>query len=242
MRYEDVMRDIEKLVGLRLNSIRPGAEITIRIVNQQDGRIELDTTSGIPKTRLLSEIQKIWEQLCEKPAVHVDMVLRGSGSSRNQPETILANLPYIEWFKLDNTKHIAFVGAPTHKLGTLKQMDPVQAEEIKQRLREDTAVAGVHTVVVVASDISQAYRNLESVTELAVKPVEPGIYEQEKDGRRILLVTSSLLPPGVEPGTYVVVKSNPVSIPSNSIAIQIAGQEFHVFQGGGMNLLLVATR
>jgi len=65
-------------------------------------------------------------------AVHVDEVLHGSGTSRNQPETILANLPYVEWLKLDNKKHIAFVGKNTHLYGTLKQMDSIPASNLNQ--------------------------------------------------------------------------------------------------------------
>lgn len=79
--------------------------------------------------------KKIWDQLCSKPAVHVDAVLGGSGSSRNQPETILANLPYIEWLRINNKKHIVFVGEATHDFGTLRQMDPIQAEQIRRRLQ-----------------------------------------------------------------------------------------------------------
>ena len=131
MTFDNLIRDIKQLKGTKLNSIRPGSDIIIHNVDTEHAKVEIVTINGILKSRPLSEIQKLWKELCSCPAVHVDKVLSGSGSSRNQPETILANLPYIEWFKFDNKKHIVFVGKSTHPLGTLKQMDAVEAEKIR---------------------------------------------------------------------------------------------------------------
>src|SRR5690606_22435871 len=111
-----------KLIGLDLQSIRFGAEIRLLHVKRDEGRIELETASGRIVSRPLSEFEKIWTQLIKKPAVHVDTALGGSGSSRNQPETIFANLPYIEWCLINRKKHIVFVGKSSHPLGTLKEV------------------------------------------------------------------------------------------------------------------------
>jgi len=55
--------------------------------------------------------------------IHVDALLRGSGSSRNQPETILASMPDVEYLMKDKKKHVVWVGENTHKLGTLKEQE-----------------------------------------------------------------------------------------------------------------------
>ncbi|MFZ5768779.1 MAG: hypothetical protein ACOY3F_08830 [Bacillota bacterium] len=125
MNFGQVIADMKKLRGVRLGSIRPGAEITILEVDEAEGRVVVETKSGEKRSRSLQEIRRVWSELCTKPAVHVDAALKGSGSSRNQPETILANLPYVEWFRYNNKKHITLVGRATHPLGTLKEMDPV---------------------------------------------------------------------------------------------------------------------
>lgn len=67
--------------------------------------------------------------MCSLPAAHVDSVLGGSGSSRSQPETILANLPYVEWLTVAGKKNIAYVGDDTHEKGTLHKMDDDKAAE-----------------------------------------------------------------------------------------------------------------
>lgn len=120
--FDEVLKDIEiNLVGLKLPSIRPGAEITIVKLDRMDESIHLTTSKGQPKKRPFKELEKLWRALCDNPAIHVDSVLKGSGSSRNQPETILANLPYVEWFKHSGKKHLAIQSTNSHKFGTLKE-------------------------------------------------------------------------------------------------------------------------
>ena len=80
--------------------IRPGSNITIIDIDDEHNNIILRTSQGAMKSRPIGELDRIWTELNRTPAVHVDEVLNGSGSSRNQPETILANLPYIEWLQL----------------------------------------------------------------------------------------------------------------------------------------------
>ena len=121
MSFDDVLKDIEGLIGLRLESIRPGAEIVVREVSSDEGRIELETAKGDVKSRPISELRRIWEALSNGTPVHIERVLGGSGSSRNQPETIFANLPYIEWMRHNGKKHIVNVGRNSHPPGTLKK-------------------------------------------------------------------------------------------------------------------------
>ena len=236
MRYEDIIADIENLVGLELKSIIPGSNITLSNVNREQGRLELKTAKGKRMVRPLSEIQKIWEGLCRNPVIYVERILDGAGPSRNQPETIMANLPYIEWLRIDKKKHLAFVGEATHPMGTLQQMDGVEAEKIRQRLQSNVAQTKFPTVIVIASDIQYASQNLEKATGLSVNSVQPGIYKQEHRSTKIMLVANSILPIKVPPGTYAVVRGK--SVPKDSIPVEVAGEMLYATNGGGMHIMV----
>lgn len=107
MIFDDVLTDIKKLIGLRLKSIRPGADIVVVEMDDDKNCLLLRTTQNQIKSHPYGELEVIREELMRQPAVHVERVLHGSRTSRNQPKTILANLPYIEWLKLSNMKHIS---------------------------------------------------------------------------------------------------------------------------------------
>jgi len=238
MTFSELLSDIEGLKGKKLRSIRPGAEITVEDVDRLEDRLVIITADGKRKTRPLSEIQNLWERLCTSAAVHVDSALGGSGSSRNQPETILANLPFMEWLNYGGRKHIAFVGRATHESGTLKQMDSVEAESLKKRLKEGVETTELSTVIVVASDIRQAAENLEAATGLPVEALDSGLYKRDHSGSRVLLVAASSLPSEITPGTYAVIRAK--SIPENTLPIQIADQTLYPMTSGGMNIMVLA--
>lgn len=242
MTFEDVLSDIEKMVGMKLESIRPGAEITIKEVDRKKKRIVLDTAKGLTKTRPFSHVQKVWEALSQKSAVLVDNVFNGSGTSRNQPETIVANLPYVEWLKLDGTKHVALVESPSHELGTLRKMNDIDAENLKGRMREDWLSVKLPTSIVVASDIGEAARHLEKATGLPVKPLEAGVYAHAHGDARVLLVAGNILAGDIEPGTYIVLQSSPAPIPRDCRHVHVADLDFYLLSGGGINLFISTSR
>jgi len=234
MTFDEVINDIEKMVGLELESIKPGAKIILTGVDRTAKRIGLITSAGIEKTRPFSEIKKIWDKLCSSPAAHVDSVLGGSGSSRNQPETIMANLPYIEWFFMDSKKHLALMKEPTHDYGMLFRMDEVAAIEIKDKLlnAENTACE----VVIVTEDIKVTAAAYEKVTGMPLKPVSPGIYEQYKDKVRFIFVSKSNLNDQLEAGTYTILSG--IVGNSRGPSVTINDREFVLFNEGGLQLLI----
>lgn len=123
-KVEEVIRDIaEHLKGIPLNSISGrAAPFSVYEVDFTKRNYLIQLSEGTIKSRPLDEIERIWKEMLIKAAVHVESLLGGSGSSRNQPETILANLPYVEWLPFNGKKHIAYVRENTHEYGTLKQM------------------------------------------------------------------------------------------------------------------------
>lgn len=112
-----------------------------------------------------------------EPAVRVEEVLNGSGSSRNQPETIFANLPYIEWLKINNKKHISLVDKETHPYGTLKQMKNVDALTISSRMNVGTLTRPL--VVVSTDNIVFETQQISKQFGVTPKGIIQGVYKYE---------------------------------------------------------------
>ena len=193
MTFEDVKNDIVKLIGLDLESVRPGAGIRILSVDLKQGNLQLKTVSGQVRSRPLLELERIWNELQKSPAVHVDQVLKGSGTSRNQPETILANLPYIEWAKIHNKKHLIFVKEKTHPYG----------DDI--------------SVVVVTADIKSSIDFFQNICGGVVSAKEQGVYLLETNTCLIAFITPTLM--GLEIGTYPIIEANYTVYKNNSIIV-----------------------
>lgn len=204
MNFSDVRADIHKLVGLDLDSIRPGAKITIVDVDDDKGSLVLRTASGQMRSRPIEELQRIWDEMMIAPAVHVEGVLHGSGTSRNQPETILANLPYVEWLKVDNKKHIAYVGKNTHAYGTLKQMDSVSAISVSDKMKA-AKLNSEFSFVIVSKDINESITSMQAICPGTVRAVEQGIYQLETNAELVVFVSADAL--GLEEGTYCVIET-----------------------------------
>ena len=231
MTFYDVIEDIKKLIGLDLQSIRPGANIRILGVDEDRSCLILQTSAGATRSRPLGELQLIWNEMNLSPAVHVDEVLHGSGTSRNQPETILANLPYVEWLKLDNKKHIAFVGRNTHPYGTLKQMDSIAASNLK-RFGKKGAVAK-SKVIIVTVDLAISISSLQRVLPGAVTAISQGVYSFESTNLEATIVASALV--SLSPGTYPILAATPIS---GANVIEVQGREYFVVDEGVTKLLV----
>lgn len=135
--FDEVMLDINNnLIGVMLNSISGRATpFKVTEVNFERRNFYIDL-NGKQKSRPFDELERIWQEMRSKPAVHVESFLGGSGSSRNQPETILANLPYVEWLLISGKKHISYVDEDTHEFGTIKEMEETRAEEYKAAMSD----------------------------------------------------------------------------------------------------------
>lgn len=231
MTFYDVITDIKKLIGLDLQSIRPGANIRIIEVDEERSCLILQTSAGVTRSRPLGELQLIWNEMNRLPAVHVDEVLHGSGTSRNQPETILANLPYVEWLKLDHKKHIAFVGKNTHPYGTLKQMDSIAASTLKHS--DNKGAAEKTRVVIVSADVAETISTLQKLLPGTVSAASQGVYSFESSNIEATVMSTSVV--SLTPGTYPILASLPVSAAK---VIKVQGKEYFAIDSGPTKLLL----
>ncbi|ANQ17582.1 DUF262 domain-containing protein [Vibrio natriegens] len=124
MHFKDVLSDIEQLVGKQLLSLNPKtAPIYITKIVWEEKKYFVSSEAGdLGNARFFWELEAIWNDLLYKGFSSVDQALYGSGSSRNQPETILAHLPYIQHFRFKGKKHIFLRANPVHELGTLSEL------------------------------------------------------------------------------------------------------------------------
>jgi len=134
MKFEDILDDIEKLVNIPLCSINPSTP-KVKIVKfdrlKKNYHLQIENSSKI-SSRSFSELADIWHNLALHRYVSVDQALYGVGSSRNQPETILSNLPYIQHFKYRNKKHLLLRNKNTHELGTQHELPNTDFKIIKR--------------------------------------------------------------------------------------------------------------
>jgi hypothetical protein len=137
MHFEDVLNDIEKqLIGKQLEPINSKTlPLYVIRIDRDAKKYYIGSDSGdTGKSRLLSELQDIWQDLTRKGFSNVDQSLYGSGSSRNQPETVFANLPYIQHFKYKRKKHILLRGKSVHEAGVLDEVRGLEFRRLRKQL------------------------------------------------------------------------------------------------------------
>ena len=183
----------------------------------------------------MDELKRIWDAMQKEPAVHVDKVLNGSGTSRNQPETILANLPYIEWLRIDNKKHIAYVGESTHPFGTLQEMDPVKAVEIAAKLKASARMANFSSVIV-SKDINASISSVQKICSGKLSTVDKGIYQIETKSDLIVFLSAETS--GLEEGTYAVIEAHAFDADATAKRLSLYGQMFTVLCRGNIKMLV----
>jgi len=122
--FQDVLKDIENnLIGKELSSISGNAALfSISEVDYANSNVVL-MVQGKHRTWTFERLEKVWNEMYYRPAANVEIVFGGSGSSRNQVETIYASMAYVEWLYVNSKKCVAYVGEDTHEYGTLKHMD-----------------------------------------------------------------------------------------------------------------------
>ena len=125
MDWDKTFERVGKLVGTKLKSISGKSDITLVAADEDRITVSAKTSTGKNKTvhRATDELRGLVSKMKRDVPIHVDSEVHGSGSSRNQPETILANMPDVEWTRIQGRKHIVWVGAKTHPAGTLRERE-----------------------------------------------------------------------------------------------------------------------
>ena len=203
--FDTVLKDIQSLIGICLKSIKPGSDITLTGIDVAERRFLLKTSNGDNKSRPFSEIENILKALNAEGIVHVETVLAGSGSSRNQPETILANLPYVDYTFISNKKHLILRDEPSHVLGKLNKLDLLEARSIVDRFKARRTSLPVQLIVT-----SKLRETTTALVALGgdLKALSPTAYSVTVHGRLLWVVTPSVLNCSLE-GAYALLPGTP---------------------------------
>lgn len=135
MDFEDVLNDIAKLCGKQLKAINPQTGfIEISDINKETQNFRVRINGRKESSRPISQLEKIWTALSHSRVADTEAISGGSGSSRHVPETIFANLPYVEHFKYNRKKQLYLNEDHTHEFGTLKSVEPSEYRKIKSKL------------------------------------------------------------------------------------------------------------
>ncbi len=239
MRFDEVLKDIAKLVGKKLLCISSHA-MPLEVVNMnwESKRVLVRASNGTETSRSFQELEKVWSALQVISAVHVESdALHGGGTMRNQPETIFANLPYIEYVSIERKKRLVWVAKETHALGTLRKMDPIQAQEIIIKIKKQSLIEDPPAVVYVTNNMKKDIDNIIELTGITPDPIpgQQGLYRMYKMGSRAILVNRTVLPEGI----YLVFKCNHGI--GDRIDLEIDGYHFFWPKQGARNLLVVTT-
>ncbi|EEC7294719.1 DUF262 domain-containing protein, partial [Escherichia coli] len=135
LNFEQVLNDIENLLfGKQLQPINPATPpLCIISIDRENGKYKVSSNSET-KTRSLSELEAIFANLNIRGFCNVEQVLYGSSSSRNQPETIFANLPYIQHFKYEKKKHLLLRSHNVHDAATLSEVQGSEFRVLRKKI------------------------------------------------------------------------------------------------------------
>ncbi|CZY73400.1 TPA: DUF262 domain-containing protein [Enterobacter hormaechei] len=135
LNFERVLNDIENLLfGKQLQPINPATPpLCIISIDRENGKYKVASNSEF-KTRSLSELEAIFANLNIRGFCNVEQVLYGSSSSRNQPETIFANLPYIQHFKYEKKKHLLLRSHNVHDAATLSEVQGSEFRVLRKKI------------------------------------------------------------------------------------------------------------
>jgi hypothetical protein len=190
MNWNSTLDGLKRMAGMKLESISGRSGITLLEVT--DDHLSVGTLQGA-KSRPVAELKRIARRMDLMAPIHVDSVLMGSGSSRNQPETILANMADVEWLTLNGRKHIIWVGRDTHQPGTIKELDAFNASQVQQQYAGLGAVVGVEQVsnmLILAGDTRLASQLVEALFQISdLQVIENGkAYHSITAGGEIYIV------------------------------------------------------
>ncbi|EKZ9002382.1 GmrSD restriction endonuclease domain-containing protein [Vibrio fluvialis] len=179
MHFKDVLVDIEKLVGKELHSINPKTpSIYVTELNRE---LEKYFVSNSPKSkgvaRSFRELEDIWTELTVKGFSNVDQALYGGGSSRNQPETVFAHLPYIQHFKYKNRKHLLLRNNPVHEIGQLSELQSSELRMVRKKIDNYTALSNQ----IIADSQASIVQTLKSAFDAVTKKFPGDVIVEEAE-------------------------------------------------------------
>ncbi|WP_173497402.1 DUF262 domain-containing protein [Shewanella sp. ISTPL2] len=186
MQFSDVLSDIEKLIGKELQSINPKtAPIVLTRIDKDIGKYFVSgSINSQGSSRSIREFEDIWKELTLKGFSNVDQALFGGGSSRNQPETIFAHLPYIQHFKYQQRKHLLLRGKNVHDIGVLSELSYSELRIVNAKIRAHNELSNKLIIDSLSQISEKIKKSLDSIlvkypSDTNVKAFEKSFTELE---------------------------------------------------------------
>lgn len=171
MNFEDLLDDIEQLIGLPLKAITATTSgVTLLSLDRETGKyiVKADSSNREQK-RNIRELEAIFESLDKDGYCNVEQALQGSFTSRHQPETIFANLPYIQYFKYERRKHLVLRESNQHALGDIQELPLKEQRQVRRALASNKKFSQS----LLAAQLEKALTNLnKEINSLHIK--QPG--------------------------------------------------------------------
>lgn len=186
MNLQTLLIDLTNLIGTPLRPINSNADsITLIEIDTQTGRYFVKPNNGKKVSRNITEFESILNDLLEFGYANVETSLGGSGSSRHHPETLLSNLPYIEFFKYKNKKHIFLTENNTHDYATIKEVSNYDLRKIRIALtsRENLSLFNIHKKLNLINELIG-----DSLKEVSTK--YPGEVKQDNISQCLEMINS----------------------------------------------------
>jgi len=175
MNIKELLDDITNLIGVNLQPVNANSDsLTLLELDQNAGKYFIKPAMGKKASRNTEEFENILIDLLEFGYTSIESLLGGSSNTRQHPETILSNLPYIEHFKHKNRSYILLVDKPSHDLGTLKAASGNDLRKAKAALTAREKLS-----------LYETHKNLKFVNELIdsslqeIRTKYPGELKQE---------------------------------------------------------------
>ena len=170
-------------------------------VDRLGHRVVVEGPSG-RKSRSFGELERVFNELRKSQPIHVDSVLGGSGSSRNQPETLFANLSSVEWLTIARKKHLILRPIPTHPSGSLHEVDGVDAAVLRVAMSMAPTQATL-TIDLPVTDVGKATRVLDALLGEDAVADGQGIYVYRLGPVEVRVVRDVLVDASIRRGAIV---------------------------------------
>jgi hypothetical protein len=171
MTFDNVLNDIEQLINLPLKAItETTAGITLLSIDRESGKYVVKSEDSKRELkRNIRELEAIYSSLIKDGYCNVEQALQGSFTSRHHPETIFANLPYIQYFRFERRKHLVLREGKHHPLGETQELPAKEQRQIRKTL----AFNKNFSLGLLASELDETLTNLDNeIRSLHIK--QPG--------------------------------------------------------------------
>ncbi|MCX8640199.1 DUF262 domain-containing protein [Gilliamella sp. B3172] len=163
--FEEILNDIKRLKGLPLRAINKSTGILILVDVDIDKKKYFvktpESTRVIPRST--DELEAIWNSLKRNGFASVEQALGGSNSNRHNPETIFANLPYIQFFYFERKKHLILREKDVHNLGEISELSSSELKIVKKQIDNalNLDIKRIHKIL--RKNIDKLYDSLDII-------------------------------------------------------------------------------